>query len=59
MLNGRNLRIKFYKGRMTFIGEIENTTETVMAIVNGMKAKGVEFDIEKRGLSLLATTFCG
>jgi len=59
MLNRKNLRIKFYKGKMVFVGEIENTTKTIMTIVDGMKAKGIEFDLEKQGMSLIATTFCG
>jgi len=59
MSNRKNLRIKFYKGKMVFVGEIVNTTKTIMAIVDGMKAKGIEFDIEKKGMSLLATTLCG
>ncbi len=59
MSSKKRLRIKFYEDKMVFVGEIVNTTETIMTIVDGMKAKGIEFDLEKQGLSLISSTLCG
>jgi len=42
----------------TYIGEIDNTTKTLMKFRDEMKKLGIVY-VEKKGLSFLSTTMCG
>jgi len=53
------VRIKVHDGVVEFVGEIDNTTATLMGIHEKAKNMGIVYEIEKDGMSLMATTFCG
>lgn len=49
---------------VTFVGEVDNTTETIMGMMDLLQGKGLNLpEYEKggkqEGMSLLATTLCG
>jgi hypothetical protein len=59
MSGKKRLLIEYDGNQEKFIGEIDNTTETLMQMRDGMKALGIGYAMEKKGLSFLPTTLCG
>lgn len=60
MSNRRRKKVLIEVGdSVKFIGEVDCTTTTILPILEEMKRIGLEFEVERKGLSLFATTLCG